>query len=122
MTTPLQSLPSVTQAFSLPIDLRFKRDDLYPMPGGGNKARKIQSILQYALNRSRTRSSFVTSGPAAVMNKAAGSCCRSYAPPLERVCTSIQPTREKPFGGWSSWFGVAKFRREARCFSGIREG
>jgi 1-aminocyclopropane-1-carboxylate deaminase/D-cysteine desulfhydrase-like pyridoxal-dependent ACC family enzyme/methionyl-tRNA formyltransferase len=31
------------------VDVRCKRDDLYPAVGGGNKARKIQYILQYAV-------------------------------------------------------------------------
>lgn len=60
MITPLQSLTSVTEALALPIDLRIKRDDLFPMPGGGNKARKIQTILQYALNHGYT--ALVTNG------------------------------------------------------------
>jgi len=33
----------------LEFDLRIKRDDLYPAVGGGNKARKIQYILKYAV-------------------------------------------------------------------------
>ncbi|HEU65668.1 MAG TPA: pyridoxal-phosphate dependent enzyme [Chloroflexi bacterium] len=32
----------------LPVDIRVKRDDLFPMTGGGNKARKIKEILREA--------------------------------------------------------------------------
>ena len=37
--------------FDLNVDLYFKRDDLYPMPGGGIKARKMQYIMNDVLNK-----------------------------------------------------------------------
>lgn len=43
---PLQKLSRISQQLS--IDLRVMRDDLFPMIGGGNKARKIVKILQLA--------------------------------------------------------------------------
>src|SRR5690606_30161599 len=41
--TPLQVLPRASQRMGL--DLRVKRDDLLPSPGGGNKVRKLARIL-----------------------------------------------------------------------------
>lgn len=56
-TTPLHLLERAEEHFSSPlekllvsgVDVRCKRDDLYPAVGGGNKARKIQYILKYAV-------------------------------------------------------------------------
>ncbi|WP_292847853.1 1-aminocyclopropane-1-carboxylate deaminase/D-cysteine desulfhydrase [Nostoc sp. NMS8] len=47
--SPLQRLFLIGQ--HLNIDLRTMRDDLFPMTGGGNKARKIIKILQSAENQ-----------------------------------------------------------------------
>lgn len=44
--TPLDVNPRLVAVFGLDIDLRVKRDDLYPMPGGGTKARKIEYIAR----------------------------------------------------------------------------
>lgn len=43
--TPLECRPDLAAAFEIDIDLRVKRDDLYPILGGGSKARKISYIL-----------------------------------------------------------------------------
>ena len=43
-----------------PCDLRVKRDDLYPLLGGGNKARKIRYILKHAVENGHT--ALVTNG------------------------------------------------------------
>jgi 1-aminocyclopropane-1-carboxylate deaminase/D-cysteine desulfhydrase-like pyridoxal-dependent ACC family enzyme len=43
-STPVQ--PLATLSNELQLDLRVKRDDLYPFPGGGNKARKMDFILR----------------------------------------------------------------------------
>ena len=42
--TQIESAPHLASVFGLDIDLRIKRDDLYPLAGGGIKARKIQRI------------------------------------------------------------------------------
>lgn len=47
--TPLEAHPRLAAAFGLDIDLRIKRDDLYPAAGGGIKARKIRHIMREAL-------------------------------------------------------------------------
>jgi 1-aminocyclopropane-1-carboxylate deaminase/D-cysteine desulfhydrase-like pyridoxal-dependent ACC family enzyme len=47
--TPVQKLPQLSERFG--IDLRVKRDDLYPFTGGGNKARKMDYLLQDAENK-----------------------------------------------------------------------
>jgi D-cysteine desulfhydrase len=44
--TPLEEHPRLSDSFGLDIDLRIKRDDLYPMSGGGSKARKIEYIMR----------------------------------------------------------------------------
>jgi 1-aminocyclopropane-1-carboxylate deaminase/D-cysteine desulfhydrase-like pyridoxal-dependent ACC family enzyme len=44
--TPLEPFPRLGEAVGL--ELWVKRDDLYPSPGGGNKARKIVRILEDA--------------------------------------------------------------------------
>jgi 1-aminocyclopropane-1-carboxylate deaminase/D-cysteine desulfhydrase-like pyridoxal-dependent ACC family enzyme len=49
MKSPLDHLPRLSRR--LRIDLRIKRDDLFPMTGGSNKARKIISILGDAEDR-----------------------------------------------------------------------
>ena len=49
--TPLEEHARLAAALDLAIDLRLKRDDLYPMPGGGIKARKIQYIMREAIAR-----------------------------------------------------------------------
>lgn len=56
--SPLQKLPLISQ--HLGIDLRVMRDDLFPMTGGGNKARKIIKILQSA--ESQGCNALVTTG------------------------------------------------------------
>lgn len=47
--TALEHHPRIAASLHLNIDLRIKRDDLYPMSGGGIKARKINYILQHAV-------------------------------------------------------------------------
>ena len=47
--TPLHDADQLSETFDMDIDLRIKRDDLYLMPGGGIKARKIEGIAKYAL-------------------------------------------------------------------------
>ena len=47
--TPLQRAPRLAAMLGIEIDLWLKRDDLYPMPEGGIKARKIEYILRRAL-------------------------------------------------------------------------
>ncbi len=44
--TPLEANPRLAEALGLDIELRIKRDDLYPMPGGGIKARKIRYVMR----------------------------------------------------------------------------
>jgi D-cysteine desulfhydrase len=48
--TPLQRAPRLAAMLGMEIDLWLKRDDLYPMPGGGIKARKIEYILRRAIS------------------------------------------------------------------------
>ena len=50
MPTPLHSCPRLSRL--LGIKLFVKRDDLFPMSGGGNKARKLQYIISAARERS----------------------------------------------------------------------
>lgn len=47
-TTPLEANSRLLTVLGgdLDVDLRIKRDDLYPLPGGGIKARKIRYILR----------------------------------------------------------------------------
>lgn len=47
--TPLQPAPRLAAALGIDIDLWLKRDDLYPMSGGGSKARKIEYIVRKAI-------------------------------------------------------------------------
>lgn len=49
--TPLESRADLSAEFDLDIDLRVKRDDLYPLAGGGIKARKISYILSESIAR-----------------------------------------------------------------------
>lgn len=58
--TPIQKLPRLSER--LGIDLRVKRDDLLPLPGGGNKARKIWPILESARRDGAT--ALITAGSA----------------------------------------------------------
>lgn len=58
--SPLQQLPSLTNAFDLDIDLRLKRDDMYPESGGGNKARKAATIIPHIIETAHT--AVVTNG------------------------------------------------------------
>jgi D-cysteine desulfhydrase len=44
--TPMEEQPRLLAALDLDIELRIKRDDLYPMAGGGIKARKIEYIAR----------------------------------------------------------------------------
>lgn len=45
--TPIQISCGLSQKIG--VDLRIKRDDFFPMSGGGNKARKIWYIVDYAI-------------------------------------------------------------------------
>lgn len=47
--TPLEHARGLTDVFGLDIDLRIKRDDLYPQTGGGSKSRKIIYIFRKAI-------------------------------------------------------------------------
>jgi len=47
--TPTESGHPLSAALNLNIDLRIKRDDLYPLSGGGIKARKIGYIFKKAI-------------------------------------------------------------------------
>ena len=47
--TPLESGKNLCAQLGLDIDLRIKRDDLYPISGGGIKARKIGFIVKKAI-------------------------------------------------------------------------
>lgn len=47
--TPLEPHPRLAHALGIDVDLRLKRDDLFPMAGGGIKARKIRYIVQEAI-------------------------------------------------------------------------
>jgi D-cysteine desulfhydrase len=44
--TPIEEQPRLLAALDIDLDLRIKRDDLYPMAGGGIKARKIEYIMR----------------------------------------------------------------------------
>ena len=58
--TPLYEIPTLAAAFNLNVDLRIKRDDLYPQTGGGNKSRKMQYLVEAA--RKGGHDSLVTNG------------------------------------------------------------
>lgn len=60
MRTPLEDYKRLSSA--LHIDLKVKRDDLYPFTGGGNKARKIDIILKDA--KDKGADALVTAGAA----------------------------------------------------------
>ena len=47
--TPFEKCGELASAFNLDIDLAVKRDDLFPMPGGGIKSRKILYIMDELL-------------------------------------------------------------------------
>jgi 1-aminocyclopropane-1-carboxylate deaminase/D-cysteine desulfhydrase-like pyridoxal-dependent ACC family enzyme/GNAT superfamily N-acetyltransferase len=49
LPTPLETRRDLAAAFDLDIDLKVKRDDLFPLSGGGTKARRIQFILNEAI-------------------------------------------------------------------------
>jgi 1-aminocyclopropane-1-carboxylate deaminase/D-cysteine desulfhydrase-like pyridoxal-dependent ACC family enzyme/ribosomal protein S18 acetylase RimI-like enzyme len=49
--TPLEHHPRLASRLGLEIDLWIKRDDLYPMTGGGIKSRKIKYILQHVIRQ-----------------------------------------------------------------------
>lgn len=49
--TPIDRQHRFESLFDLNIDLYFKRDDLYAMPGGGIKARKMQYIMSDVLDK-----------------------------------------------------------------------
>ena len=51
INTPVERQRRFESLFDLHIDLFFKRDDLYPMPGGGTKARKMQYIVKDILKK-----------------------------------------------------------------------
>lgn len=48
--TPFESGLPLSSALQMDIDLRIKRDDLYPLSGGGIKARKIGFIVKKAID------------------------------------------------------------------------
>lgn len=49
--TPIQRQERLAETFGMDIDLVLKRDDLFPMAGGGSKSRKIQYIMDDILNK-----------------------------------------------------------------------
>lgn len=49
--TPIERHPRLADVLGIDIDLRLKRDDLFPMGGGGIKARKIRYIAKEAIER-----------------------------------------------------------------------
>lgn len=49
--TPIESADRLSSMFGWNIDLKFKRDDLYPFVGGGIKARKIGYIVNEAIKQ-----------------------------------------------------------------------
>ena len=49
--TPIESADRLSSIFGLNIDLKIKRDDLYPFVGGGIKARKIGYIVKEAIKQ-----------------------------------------------------------------------
>lgn len=49
--TPVEAHPRLANALGIAVDLRLKRDDLFPMAGGGIKARKIRYIVREAIER-----------------------------------------------------------------------
>ncbi len=58
LTTPLVNLPRLSR--NLGVDLWVKRDDLFPLTGGGNKARKVKYIARDVEHRGAD--SVVTTG------------------------------------------------------------
>ena len=50
--TQLESATRLAKILNLNIDLKIKRDDLYPQTGGGSKSRKIIYIVRDALQKS----------------------------------------------------------------------
>jgi D-cysteine desulfhydrase len=60
--TPLYCGGSISEEFGLGVDLRIKRDDLFPMAGGGIKARKIQFIWRDVVEGGH-RAVVTTGGP-----------------------------------------------------------
>jgi 1-aminocyclopropane-1-carboxylate deaminase/D-cysteine desulfhydrase-like pyridoxal-dependent ACC family enzyme len=51
LPTPVQRQERLAETFGMDIDLFLKRDDLFPMAGGGSKSRKIQYIMDDMLNK-----------------------------------------------------------------------
>lgn len=49
--TPIEEHPRLLSVLDLDIDIRIKRDDLYPSAGGGIKARKIEYIMRDLIAR-----------------------------------------------------------------------
>jgi len=49
--TPIESLPSLSQALGGGVNLYIKRDDLLPGAGGGNKTRKLEFCIADALDQ-----------------------------------------------------------------------
>ena len=56
--SPIDTSPRLSR--TLGVDIRIKRDDLFPETGGGNKARKMRYIVKYAQRNGYT--SLVTNG------------------------------------------------------------
>lgn len=84
--TPLQKISRVEAILGQNIDLRIKRDDLYPMPGGGNKARKIQCIIKYALANGYN-ALVTTGGPQSNHARATAIVAAQYGLPCHLVIT-----------------------------------
>lgn len=58
VVSPITAAPALGRA--LGVDLRIKRDDLLPIAGGGNKARKAVKIIERAVRDSHD--ALVTTG------------------------------------------------------------
>ncbi|KVM54715.1 cytochrome C biogenesis protein CcmE [Burkholderia ubonensis] len=48
--TPIESLPTLSRAIGGKVNVLIKRDDLLPGAGGGNKTRKLDYLMQEALD------------------------------------------------------------------------
>ena len=72
--TPVEVHGRLAAAFALDIDLRIKRDDLFPMAGGGIKARKMVHILRDAMERGHD-TIVTTGGPQSNHARAAAIMC-----------------------------------------------
>lgn len=79
------------------IELRIKRDDLFPMSGGGNKSRKIGYIVRSAI--ANGHKSLVTNGGLQSNHcRAAAIACAEAGLPCRLVLHSAVRTKDPPTG------------------------